>query len=107
MWRARWTWAPGCALIGTLNLGLPTCLHLPLAILAGFLFGALYGGIIGFLKVRFGSNEVVAGVMMNTIATCIVGYLLNGPLLAEDPCLPRPSGWLRLPSCPGCSPSIS
>ncbi len=75
--------ALGTALIGTLNLGLPTFLHLPLAILAGFLFGALYGGIIGFLKVRFGSNEVVAGVMMNTIATCIVGYLLNGPLLAE------------------------
>lgn len=75
--------ALGAALLGTLDLGLPTALHLPLTILAAFAFGAAYGGIIGFLKVKFGSNEVVAGVMLNTIATCIVGYLLNGPMLAE------------------------
>ncbi len=35
------------------------------------------------MKVRFGSNEVIATIMLNSIATLFVGYLLNGPLLAE------------------------
>lgn len=76
--------ALGAAIVGTADLGLPLALHLPLAILASFVFGAAYGGIIGVMKVKFGSNEVVAGVMLNTIATCIVGYLLNGPMLAQN-----------------------
>lgn len=75
--------ALGSALVGVLDLGLPSVLHILLAVLAGILFGALYGAVIGILKVKFGSNEVVAGVMLNSIATYIVGYLLNGPLLAE------------------------
>lgn len=75
--------ALGAALIGTVDLGLPMVIHLPLAILGGILFGTIYGAIIGVLKVKFGSNEVVAGVMLNSIATFFVGYLLNGPLLAE------------------------
>ncbi len=75
--------ALGAALIGTVDLGLPGFIHLPLAILCGMIFGAAYAAIIGFMKVKFGSNEVVAGVMLNSIATYIVGYLLNGVLLAE------------------------
>lgn len=75
--------ALGAALVGTVDLGLPSALHILLAVLAGFLFGAAYGAIIGILKVKFDSNEVVAGVMLNTIATCFINYLLNGVLLAE------------------------
>lgn len=76
--------ALGSALVGTVDLGLPSALHIILAILAGMVFGGLYGAIIGILKVKFGSNEVVAGVMLNSIATYLVGYLLNDPLLAKD-----------------------
>lgn len=75
--------ALGAALIGCMDLGLPTVLHLMLAIMNGMLFGAAYAGIIGVLKVKFDSNEVVASFMLNSISTYIVGYLLNGPLLAE------------------------
>ncbi len=75
--------ALGSALVGTMDLGLPAIIHIPLAVLGGIVFGALFGAVIGVLKVKFGSNEVVAGVMLNSIATYIVGYLLNGPLLAE------------------------
>lgn len=75
--------ALGAAIVGAWDFGLPTLIHVPLAIIAGILFGAAYAAIIGFLKVKFGSNEVVAGVMLNSIATLFVGYLLNGPLLAE------------------------
>ncbi|MCL2568266.1 MAG: ABC transporter permease [Oscillospiraceae bacterium] len=74
--------ALGAALVGLMDLGLPAFIHLPLAILGGILFGALYAGFAGFLKVRFGSNEVVATVMLNSIALLFIGYLTNGPLLA-------------------------
>lgn len=75
--------ALGALLAALWGAGLPPVLHLPLCILGGMLFGAAYAAIIGFLKVKFGSNEVVAGFMLNSISTYIVGYLLNGPLLAE------------------------
>jgi len=47
------------------------------------IFGALYAGFVGLLKVFFGSNEVVATVMLNSIALLFVGWLTNGPMLAE------------------------
>ena len=75
--------ALGAALVGITDLGLPAIVHVPLAVLAGFLFGAAYAAIIGGLKVKFGSNEVVAGVMLNSIAGYFINYLLNGVLLAE------------------------
>ena len=62
------------AAVGMLDLGLPMALHLPLAV----------AGLVGVLKVKFGSNEVIATVMLNSIATYLVDYLLNGPMLAEN-----------------------
>lgn len=75
--------ALGSTLIGITDFGLPMFLHLPFAILTGALFGGLYAGLVGVLKVKFGSNEVVATMMLNSIALLFVGFLLNGPLLAE------------------------
>ena len=75
--------ALGAALVGIVELGIPSWLHILLAVATGFVFGAFYGAVIGFLKVKFDSNEVVAGVMLNAIATCFINYLLNGVLLAE------------------------
>ncbi|MEG1858587.1 MAG: ABC transporter permease, partial [Pseudoflavonifractor sp.] len=59
--------ALGAAMMGAVDLGLPMLIHLPLSILAGALFGAAYAAIVGFLKVKFGSNEVIATVMLNSI----------------------------------------
>jgi len=75
--------ALGAALVGITDFGLPHALHLLFALLAGAVFGSLYAAIVGILKVKFGSNEVVATVMLNSIALLFVGFLLNGPLLAE------------------------
>lgn len=75
--------ALAAAVVGMTDLGLPTVLHLPLAVLAGMAAGGIYAGLVGFLKVRFGSNEVIATIMLNSIAIYFVDYLLNGPLLAE------------------------
>jgi simple sugar transport system permease protein len=42
--------------------------HWVLAVLAGLAAGALWGGVVGFLKARFSVSEVVATIMMNYIA---------------------------------------
>lgn len=67
-------------IIATLDLGLPKLVHVPLVLLAGMLGGALYAGLVAFMKVRFGSNEVISTIMLNTIATFFVDYMLNGPI---------------------------
>ena len=75
--------ALAAAVVGMTDLGLPMIIHLPLAVVAGMAAGGVYAGLVGFLKVRFGSNEVIATIMLNSIAIYFVDYLLNGPLLAE------------------------
>jgi ABC-type uncharacterized transport system permease subunit len=47
----------------------------------GFIAGALYGGLAGFLKAYFGVNEILSTIMLNQIAAQTMNYLLNGPLL--------------------------
>lgn len=77
--------AIAAAWVGAMPLGLPMILHLPLCIAAGALAGALLAGFVGYLKVRFGSNEVIATIVLNTIAINFAGYLGNYPLKAEGP----------------------
>jgi simple sugar transport system permease protein len=48
---------------------------------AGFLAGALYGGLAGFLKAYFDVNEILSTIMLNQIAFLLMNYVLNGPLL--------------------------
>ena len=43
-------------------------LHAIMAVLVAVLAGAIWGGIVGFLKARFKVSEVVATIMMNYIA---------------------------------------
>ena len=71
-----------CTLVGTHFQGLPSQIHLPLAILAGFLGGSLWGGLVGWLKVRHRANEVITTVMLNYIAIHLVNYLVSGPMIA-------------------------
>ncbi|MGH2582308.1 MAG: ABC transporter permease [Anaerolineales bacterium] len=60
--------------------GLPAIIHIPLALLAGALGGALWGFIPGFLKAKTGGHEVINTIMMNYIAFRLSEYLLRGPL---------------------------
>ncbi|HEY3251484.1 MAG TPA: ABC transporter permease, partial [Ignavibacteria bacterium] len=43
----------------------------------GFIGGAIWGGIAGILKSRFGSHEVINTIMLNFIALALVSYLVN------------------------------
>ncbi|MBI3165967.1 MAG: ABC transporter permease [Chloroflexi bacterium] len=68
------------AFVGYSIKGLPMIVHLPLAILAGALGGAVWGMIPGYLKARVGAHEVVNTIMMNWIAFRLSDWLLNGPM---------------------------
>jgi general nucleoside transport system permease protein len=67
-------------LVGFSLIGLPLFIHLPLALLAGALGGALWGFIPGILKARTGAHEVITTIMLNFIAYRLVDYALKSPL---------------------------
>lgn len=54
---------------------LPSFILVPLCILAAITAGAIWGGIPGFLKAKFGSHEVINTIMMNFIGIALVSYL--------------------------------
>ncbi|ADH62555.1 inner-membrane translocator [Allomeiothermus silvanus DSM 9946] len=54
----------------------PGWIVLPLSILAAALGGALWGGLAGWLKARFGANEVVNTIMLNYIAASVLLFFL-------------------------------
>jgi len=58
--------------------GLPAVIYLPLAVLAGFVGGAAWGLIPGFLKAKTGAHEVITTIMLNFIATYLLIYFLSG-----------------------------
>ncbi|HNK63019.1 MAG TPA: ABC transporter permease, partial [Anaerolineales bacterium] len=68
------------AYVGYSVKGLPMIIHLPLALLAGALGGAIWGMIPGYLKAKFGAHEVVNTIMMNWIAFRLSDWLLSGPM---------------------------
>lgn len=68
------------AFVGYAITGLPAIIHIPLALAAGALGGALWGFIPAILKARFGAHEVINTIMMNYIAFRLSEWLLNGPM---------------------------
>ena len=68
-------------LVGITLVNWPGWALVPLAILSGFLGGAIWGGIPGFLKAYFNVNEILSTVMMNAIAVQLMNFLLRGPMI--------------------------
>lgn len=69
--------APGAS-IGPLS----GAVFFPAVILLCLIAGALWSGIVGLLRTRFGGNEVLISLMMNYVAILIVQYLVSGPMRA-------------------------
>lgn len=59
----------------------PAILLVPFALFVGFLGGALWGGLAGFLKAYYNVNEILSTIMLNVIAVQGMNYLLRGPLI--------------------------
>ena len=87
------------AYVGYSIKDLPMIIHLPLAIGAGALGGAIWGMIPGYLKARFGAHEVVNTIMMNWIAFRLSDWLLSGPMQASNfrPVTPNVAASAELP----------
>ena len=73
------------AILGTL-VGLwfpdaPGIVIIPVALVAGFIGGAIWGGIPGILKAYYNVNEILSTIMLNIIAVQGMNYLLRGPMI--------------------------
>jgi len=86
----------------------PGWVQIPLAMIAGAIGGALYGGIAGVLKARTGAHEVITTIMLNSIASFMVMWLLKtktfqregrpdpiSKLISEEAHLPRLFGFME------------
>lgn len=60
---------------------LPMFIHLPLAVFAGFVGGAVWGFIPGILKARTGAHEVITTIMLNYVSYLVVDLALRQPFL--------------------------
>jgi len=89
--------------------GLPLVIHLPLAIAAAMLGGAMVGWIPGVLKARAGAHEVISTIMLNNTLNFVAIWLLTTTVFQvpgrSDPIsrsiltsarMPRPVSGLRV-----------
>jgi simple sugar transport system permease protein len=67
--------------VGLLLPNAPAVLLVPFALLAGFLGGAVWGGIPGVLKAYYNVNEILSTIMLNVIAVQGMNFLLRGPMI--------------------------
>ena len=63
--------------VGSSFAGMPSVLHILLAVVAACAAGAAWAGIAGFLKASVGANEVISTIMLNYTAL-YVGFWLFG-----------------------------
>lgn len=63
--------------------GAPSLLLVPVSILAGMAGGALWSFWPGFLRFRYGTDEVITTLMANFMAAILLVYVTAGPL--KDP----------------------
>ncbi|BFV58900.1 ABC transporter permease [Kitasatospora sp. CMC57] len=71
------------AFVGS-QLDLPAILQIPLLLLTAMAVGGLWASIAGLLKVYRGVSEVISTIMLNAIATSVVGLLLVPGIFAPE-----------------------
>ena len=64
-------------------LHLPGIIQIPIVIIVAMLVGAMWSGIAGILKTSRGVSEVISTIMLNSIATAIIGYLIQPEQLGQ------------------------
>ncbi|MFE4361430.1 MULTISPECIES: ABC transporter permease [Streptomycetaceae] len=69
------------------KVDLPAFIQIPLLLVTAMLVGGLYASVAGLLKVYRGVSEVISTIMLNSIATAIIGLLLVPGIFA-----PKTSG---------------
>lgn len=69
-------------ILGT-QIKLPPVIHFLFILFMAMLVSGLWGAIAGFLKAKFGINEVVTSIMLNWIAFYFYRYILFKPWMHE------------------------
>ncbi len=69
------------AVVGILLPDLPKPILIPLCFLAAMVMGALWGGIVAFLKIKWGINEVLSMIMFNWIAFYLSNFIAGIPAI--------------------------
>jgi simple sugar transport system permease protein len=87
------------------GLQLPVGLHLLVAVAAGLVGGAVWGGIVGLLKARTGAHEVILTIMLNYVALYLLEWLLTTTAFRRpgrnDPISPVVDPSAQFPQWPG------
>ncbi|HEX2142167.1 MAG TPA: ABC transporter permease [Candidatus Limnocylindria bacterium] len=65
-------------------VGLPWFIHLPIAVAAGFVGGALWGFVPGLLKAKTGAHEVIVTIMLNFVAFNFINWALKTELVQRE-----------------------
>lgn len=71
------------AIAGTwvgLNVGAPTYVLLPLALVVAGIAGAVWAGIPGWLRARWNVNEIITTLLLTFVAIELASYMVRGPM---------------------------
>lgn len=71
--------AMAAAWVGFTFKNLSSVVHVPFALMAGMVVGALFAAIPALLKVYFRVNEVLTTILLNYVAQYMTSYLVNNP----------------------------
>ncbi|GGV10318.1 ABC transporter permease [Kitasatospora herbaricolor] len=66
------------------QMDLPAVIQIPLLLITAMLVGGLWASIAGLLKVYRGVSEVISTIMLNAIASAVVGLLLVPGIFAPE-----------------------
>ncbi len=82
--------AVGASYVGISLGGSPTAVTITLMCLGGMVFGSVYAAIVGVLRARFNTNEIITSLMMNYLAAIFLNYLIfNSKSFWRDPDSPQ------------------
>lgn len=81
--------AIGAAAMGIIFADLPAVLLLPLVILAGVLFGAIWSSIPAWLLYQFNMNEILTTVLLNFVSFSLIDYVATA--IWRDPAAGHPT----------------
>ena len=76
--------AMGAAVVGILFGHLPSIILIPLCFIVAMIAGAVWGVIVGFLKTKWGINEVLSMIMFNWIAFYLSNYIAYLPAIYSE-----------------------
>jgi ABC-type uncharacterized transport system permease subunit len=77
------------AWVGVKVTGLDPVTHIGLCMVAAGMAGAIWAGLAGLLRVRFGAHEVITTIMLNYIAFILTNYLVGHPYFKKVGQIPQ------------------